>query len=72
MVFKIYFMCMDVLSACMAVYRVHAWYSWRLEKPLGSLIPELQMAALQIGGSNLVPLQEQQVLLTTEQSLHRS
>lgn len=53
MVFKIYFMCVHVFSACRAVYRVHAWYSWRLEEPLGSLKPELQMvvtAALPMWG----------------------
>lgn len=52
-VFKIYFMRVNGLSACIAGYRVHAWYSWRLEEPLDSLEPEQQMvvmAALQMWG----------------------
>lgn len=61
-------MCMGILSACMSVHYVPAWFLWRLEEDIRS--PETQgtdvyQPSSGCWESNLLPLQEELVLLTT-------
>jgi hypothetical protein len=50
----------------MYVYHMHAWYVWKPEEGIGSRESAGITVVIE---TNSGPLQEQQVLLTTEQTL---
>lgn len=64
-------MCLSVLPACVYVYHVYAWYPWSAEEGIGFQHWSYEGLEAIIGllGLNVGPLQEHQVLLTTEPSL---
>lgn len=66
-------LCMDVLSACMSVYYMQAWYLWRSEEDTGFFrtgVTEGCKLPRGLWEPNLGTLQEQQVTLITEPSLY--
>lgn len=69
---KFHLMCMVVLPACMSVHCINALCPWRPEEDIGSLWTGVSDGCETLCGFwklNQDPLQEQQILLTTEPSL---
>lgn len=64
----IYFTCMSALSECMNMYHVCTWCSQKSDDNVKSLGIEDGMLGIEAWSSG--PLQEQQVILTTEPYVH--